>query len=331
MTTNILSVITQDVSLSIITELHKNQKPLSVYDFKETYSLAQYRYSLRQLRSYLIIASFRKKKRLYYTINPLYEEKISTLLEFDTTLTSYPSFTSYFPLLKQIEGWALADSTALDYLVPFLNLSGGKHSFCVRSVKEKEKIAQVIPQTLLDIQIQPTYFIKHPKIIHIADFPILAPEILLFRLLKHQNARVSLASLFLLPYISPKALILRMRKEKTWLPTLVYLIICLQEYLSDLPSSSPLKIWFYNINQYDRALFFQEYLKHLIPSKKVQREKLRPKSALPFSILRTHWKKKMNNYSKWDLLAELFGEKWRFFTPEAIKALYSTEDFYRKA
>jgi hypothetical protein len=329
---NILSMITDDVSLDIITELHQNQKPLSVYDFKETYSLAQYRYALRRLQSYLILSSFRKKRRFYYTINPLYEGKLSTLLELSTNLTSYPSFASFVPLLKRIEGWALAGSTALDHLVPFLYLSGGKYSFCVRSVKEKEKVAQYIPRTLLDIQIQPTYFIKHPKIIQVADFPILAPEILLFQLLRHDNARISLASLFLLPYISPQTLISRMETEKTWLPTLVYLIICIQEYLRELPSSSPLRIWFYNINQYDRELFFQQYLKHLASSKEVQRKKSRPiKSASPFSILRTQWKKKMKDYSKWDLLAEMFNEKWRRFTPEALEALYSTEDFYRKA
>ena len=328
---NILPMIADDVSLNIITELHVNQKPLSVYDFKDTYSLAQYRYALRRLQSYLIISSFRKKKRLYYVINPLYKDKLSTLLELTTNLTSYPSFASIFPLLERIEGWALAGSTALDQLVPFLSLSGGKHSFCVRSVKEKEKIAQYVPRALLDIQVLPTYFIKFPKIIHVADFPILAPEILLFQLLKHDNARIALASLFLLPYISPEALLSRMEKEKTWLPTLVYLITCLQEYLGDLPSSSPLRVWFYNIDQYDRALFFQQYLKHLTSSREVQKEKFRPiKSALSFSTLRTQWKKKMNDYSKWDLLADMFNEKWIRFTPEAIEALYSTKEFYRK-
>ena len=196
MKNNLLSLFVDEISLSILKELYQIPKPLSVYDFKEAYSLAQYRYALRRLHSCLIVSSFRKNRRLYYVINPLYEDKLSPLIEFRTALTSYPSLIKFIPLLKHIDGWAIAGSTALDHFVPFLSLSGGKHSFYVRSVKEEEKLAQIIPQALLDVQIQPTYFIKHPKIIQITDVPLLSPEILFMQLLKHPNARLSLALFF---------------------------------------------------------------------------------------------------------------------------------------
>lgn len=301
-----------------------------MYDFKEAYSLAQYRYALRRLHSCLIVSSFRKNRRLYYVINPLYEDKLSPLIEFRTALTSYPSLIKFIPLLKHIDGWAIAGSTALDHFVPFLSLSGGKHSFYVRSVKEEEKLAQIIPQALLDVQIQPTYFIKHPKIIQITDVPLLSPEILFMQLLKHPNARLSLAALFLLPYITPAVLFSRMTKEKVLFSTITYLLFCLQEYLQDLPSDSPLRIWFYNIDQYDQIFFFQEYLKLLTSSKIVRRKSDPPRSPiLSFSVLRKQWKKRMNDYSKWDLYAAIFNEQWIRFTPEAIEALYSQDDFYR--
>lgn len=331
----LISIVANPVALSILSALHEKECPLSVYDFGKTYSVAQNGYALRRLRENKIVFHFRKNKRLFFTLNPFYKEKITTLVEFTKNFyeedvnsinTFSPTLSSFLPLLKGINGWAIAGPTALDFWVPFHYLTGGKISFVVRSTKEKQKITQFFPKALLEIRVQPTYFIKTPKITYIDNWPVLEPEVLLFQLLKNPNARIRLLSVFLFPYLTSSLLLSKMHQEHTLFSTITYLLFCVHEYLGGLPPSSPIKYWFFNIDQYDLPMFFDQYMRFI-----GRKRKYHPKKAQPpqfFSNLRKQWKRKRNESNKWDQLVTVFRAQKTRFSPDAIEALINPA-FYK--
>ncbi|MHA1450761.1 MAG: hypothetical protein ACTSP4_15240 [Candidatus Hodarchaeales archaeon] len=326
-----LSIIANDVSLSILTEIIKSKHPLSIHDFSKNYSLSQYRYTIRQLQTYSVLSSFRKKKRLYYGINSLYREKIAALLEnsgdfVDTVKKakiSHGSISTLFTRLRNFSNsWALTGPHALIQYVPFLNLSPGRYTISVKSVKMKQKITSITTQELVDVLVQPSYFIRRNSIVHVKNNPVLAPSPLLFQLLKDQNARVRLASVFLLPYINPGTILSKITRERKHLLTVVYLLFSLREYLTEQPEESLMRKWFYNFDQYDTSLFFEHAVK-FSPATDNSRTKQRKakRTSMDYTQLRAQWKKKMNESSKWDIMAELFREKRTRLDEETIESL----------
>ena len=318
----LFSLIAADVPLTILSELIK-EKELTIYDLNDnTNSVAQYRYALQKLIANKIIQSRRENRKCYYSLSPTYKDKIRSLI------TCYLSFNrkNILKILQNFDGWAFRDKSALLLYVPFLTLVSSKYTISVRSIKEQEKLERLIPEigSLFEIRIQPTYFRTSTQyVLKFNGYPVLRPEIIFPNLLKSDDARVRLATIFLLPYIQPDLFYRQVQRDKRIYLTTVYLLFALQEFLQEESQEKRrdfFKTWFYNFDQLDHEMSFDRFLKiyqQTSPKKKV--------SDTFFRSLQKTWKKQNASYTKWDQVADLVSDRLVTFHPKSLGELTSIE------
>ncbi|MHA1979457.1 MAG: hypothetical protein ACW99R_19010 [Candidatus Hodarchaeales archaeon] len=314
----LFSVITDDIPLLILSELIMEEE-LSVYDFNtRTYSIAQLRYTLKKLIEYNLLLSKQQGKRVYYSLTREYKRKIQSIL------ACYFSFSSQNirSILKNFDGWAFRDKSALSFYVPFLTLVTSRDMISVRSIKEKEKLHRLLPniEEILDIKIQPTYFRRTDQYLRrIKGFPVLSPETIFPGLLKSNDSRVQLASIFLLPHMDPKRFFKTINREERVFLTTIYLLFALEDYLQEdrfTLSRNYLRIWFHNNDNLDFRLKFDSFLAkfHRLQRRKVHTSNL-------FKNLLKSTKKLQHRYTKWDRAADLVPDRLVSFNPEALSEL----------
>lgn len=318
----LFSLIAADVPLTILSELIK-EKEVTIYDLDDnTNSLAQYRYALQKLIANKIIQSRRENRKCYYSLSPTYKDKIRSLI------TCYLSFNrkNILKILQNFDGWAFRDKSALLLYVPFLTLVSSKYTISVRSIKEQEKLKRLIPEigSLFEIRVQPTYFRTSTQyVLKFNGYPVLRPEIIFPTLLKSDDARVRLATIFLLPYIQPDLFYRQVQQDRRIYLTTVYLLFALQEFLQEKSQEKRrdfFKTWFYNFDQLDHELSFDRFLK-IYPQ-------TNPRKNVPdtfFRSLQKTWKKQSASYTKWDQAADLVSDRLVTFHPKSLGELTSIE------
>ncbi|MFX0171502.1 MAG: hypothetical protein ACFE9L_06250 [Candidatus Hodarchaeota archaeon] len=318
----LFSLITNDVPLTILSELLKEKK-LTIYDFNTMiHTLAQYRYALQKLQANKVIQSERKKRKYYYYLSSSYKDKIQSLI------ACYLSFNqnNILNILQNFDGWAFRDKSALLLYVPFLTLVSSKYTISVRSIKEKEKLERLIPEieSILDIKIQPTYFRTSTQyLFKIKNYPVLRAEVIFPRLLKSDDARVRLSTIFLLPYMKPDFFYRQIQQDKRIYLTTIYLLFTLHEFLNEEKQEIKrrfFKTWFYNFDQVDHEKNYDRFLKGC------QEMSRRKKTSTNFfQTLQKTWKKKHASYTKWDLAADLVPDRLVAFNPMSLDELTSIE------
>ena len=310
----LFSLIADDVPLTILSELIK-EKELSIYDLDDnTNSVAQYRYALQKLIANNIIQSRKEKRKCYYSLSPTYKDRIKSLV------SCYLSFDrkNILKVLQNFDGWAFRGKSALFHYVPFLSLITSRYMITVRSIKEIKKLKQLIPEieSFFDIKIQPTYFRTSTQYIHkLNSYPVLRPEIIFSDLLQSDDARVRLATIFLLPYVQPDLFYSQIRLDKRIYLTTVYLLFTLQEYLQEENQERKrvfFQVWFSNIDLLDHKMSFDRFLK-VFPKRKA--------SDTFFRSLQKTLKKEDGSYTKWDQAADLVPDRLVKFHPEAFGEL----------
>ena len=318
----LFSLIAADVPLTILSELII-EKELTIYDFNDnTNSLAQYRYALQKLLANKIIQSRRKNRKCYYSLSPAYKDKIRSLI------TCYLSFNrkNILKILQNFDGWAFRDKSALRLYVPFLTLVSSKYTISVRSIKEQERLEQLLPNldSLFDIKVQPTYFrMSTHYVLKFNGYPVLRPEIIFPNLLNSDDARVRLATIFLLPYIQPDLFYRQIKQDKRIFLTTVYLLFALQEFLQEESQEKRrdfFKTWFYNFDQMDHIMIFDRFL--IIYSQVSSKKKA---SETFFRSLQKTWKKQNDRFTKWDQVANLVSDRLVTFYPKSFVDLTSIE------
>lgn len=314
----LFSLITDDIPILILSELSM-KKELSVYDFNtKIYSVAQYRYALRKLLVENLLISKKKERRVYYSISPEYQYKIQSILSW------YFSFSpnDLRAMLQNIDGWAFRDKSALLYYVPFLSLVTSKIFISVRSVKEQEKLEKLIPniKLYLDIKIQPTYFRKSTNYLcKINNFPVLRPEIIYPNLLRSDDARVRLSTIFLLPHMKEGIFNQKIEQDDQIFITTVYLLSALKEFLQEEKLEMKeifLRTWFHNYDQMDNHRNFERFLR-----RKLKNTHIQTTGTYFFRNMKKELKKQQNHYTKWDQAAELVPERLVTFRPETLEEL----------
>ena len=318
----LFSLIATDVPLTILSELIKEKK-LTIYDFNaKIHTLAQYRYALQKLLANKIIQSKRKKRKCYYSLSSSYKDKIQSLI------ACYLSFNkkNILKILQNFDGWAFRDKSALLHYVPFLTLVSSKYTISVRSIKEKDKLERLIPEigSVLDIKIQPTYFRTSTQyLLKFKNYPVLRPEIIFPALLKSDDARVRLSTIFLLPYMKPDFFFQQIRQNNRIYLTTIYLLLTLHEFLHEEKQaikSGFFKTWFYNFDQVCHEINYDRFLKIYL------KMRLRKKtSATFFRTLQKTWKKQHASYTKWDRAADLVPDRLVTFHPDSLGELTSIE------
>jgi DNA-binding transcriptional ArsR family regulator len=318
----LFSLIAADVPLTILSELIK-EKELTIYDLNDNInSVAQYRYALQKLLANNIIQSRKEKRKCYYSLSPTFKDKIKSLV------SCYLSFNrgNILKILQNFDGWAFRGKSALLLYVPFLTLVSSKYTISVRSIKEQKKLEQLIPEigSLFEIIIQPTYFRTSTHyILKFNGYPVLRPELIFPNLLKSDDARVRLATIFLLPYIQPDLFYSQVQRDKRIFLTTVYLLFTLHEFLQEESQEKArvfFKTWFYNFDRLDHEMSFDRFLKiypQIYPKKKA--------SDTFFRSLQKTWKKQNDSFSKWDRAADIVSDRLVTFHPKSLGELTSIE------
>lgn len=318
----LFSLITADVPLTILSELIK-EKELTIYDLNDnTKSVAQYRYALQKLLANKIIQSRKIKRKYYYSLSPAYKDKVRSIL------TCYLSFNrkNILKILQNFDGWAFRDKSALLLYVPFLTLVSAKYTISVRSIKEQDKLERLIPEieALFEIKIQPTYFRTSTQYIRkFNGYPVLRPEIIFPNLLKSDDARVRLATIFLLPHIQPDLFYRQVHRDNRIYLTTVYLLFVLHEFLQEERQDKRrdfFKMWFYNFDQMDHEISLDRFLR-IYP----QTSPRRKASDTFFRSLQKTWKKQNASFTKWDQAADLVSGRLVTFHPDTLDELTSIE------
>ena len=318
----LFSVVTDDIPLLILSELIM-EKELSIYDFNtRIYSIAQFRYALKKLFEYNLLLSKQKGKKVYYSLTREYRSKIQSIL------ACYFSFSlqNLRSILQNFDGWAFRGKSALSFYVPFLTLVTSRDMISVRSIKEKEKLERLLPniEGILDIKIQPTYFRRTDQYLRrIKNFPVLSPETIFPGLLKSNDSRVRLATIFLLPHMNSKLFFKNIHRDERVFLTSIYLLFALEEYLQEDRSTfrkNYLKIWFHNYDTLDFRLNFDSFLAKFC---RLQRRKVQ--SSDLFKNLLKLTKKQQQRYTKWDRAADLVPYRLVSFNPKALNELISIE------
>ena len=315
-------ILADKIPLIILSKLIM-EKELSIYDLNDTTNtVAQYRYALRKLLATNIIQSRKEKRKCYYSLSPAHKDKIRSVI------SCYLSFnrTNILKLMQKFDGWAFRGKSALLLYAPFLPLVSAKYTISVRSVKEQEKIRKLIPEigSIFDIIIQPTYFRTATQYIRkFNGYPVLRPEIIYSNLLKFDDARVRIATIFLLPYMQRDFFYNQVQKDKRIFLTTVYLLFSLSELLQEEKEESArtfFKTWFYNLDQLDHERSFDRFLK-IYPQTNFKKKA----SNTFFRSLQNTWKKQYNSYSKWDQAADLVADRLVTFQPESLDELVPIE------
>ncbi len=327
----IFNELSDEISMSILFKLYKKRRPLSIHDFNHKFSIYQYKKAIQRLRSHLILKTVKKQQKNYYSIDLRYFNLVGKFLQFydefndmnNKIIGRTPTAHDYdktFTFLCNIQNWAFTGPSALLYYVPFLNLSISKHFICVRSGKEKKKILKEISDPIIDIKVLPIYFMKPKKIISKNNVAILSPDVLFSQLLDSNNARIRLAAIFLISYLTSDILLAQVNKNKEKLRTITYLLFALKEFERNNPKSFLLNNWFWNIDHLDEFKFMDMYISYLQrPNKKIK--KLKNNQSLTFNYLRYHWKAKNRHLDKWDCLVQFFNEEDNKLNGSSLESL----------
>jgi len=329
---NLLRLL-NDVTFEILSALSKSDGPLSLYDFNQNYSLHQYRYWCKKLESELILTPIKSGKRKHYLLNKYYKEKVDRILSigdetvFRSSLNLSPGlkdkqFLQLCSLLKQEEGWAFADSTALLLWVPILDLELARFTVFVRDRNLYRRLSSYFPSSLLKVELKPSFFIKTAGTKILNGLPVLKPELLFFRLLRKPNERLRLSALFLLPYLNHRLLFSKLNKNyRDLLPTVVYGLFVLQNFLDKTSGLGYLDFWFYNLSQYDWQLIFTDFVFYY--GRKGMRNFVRTFLS-KFELTRIKLQQETDQWDFWDQCSLLFPQRNFTFTPESFKSLVST-------
>ncbi len=325
------SQIFNKVSIEILSELFNSERALTIYELNKRYSYRQYQYMLKRLESSLVVNSYKHKKKKYFRLNHFYRELVRSVLEikkweetndysgFPQSLSYDEKFFRVISALKGIKGWAFTDSTALLLWVPFLDLQLPFFTVCVRDRYLKSKLEDNFPPSVLRVQLQANFFSQKSNITFLNEVPVLKPELLVFRLLGNENKRISLSSLFLLPFLSPKTVLRFLEKNKNMFPSMMYFLLALEKVLNKNTELSVfLKQWFLNFDHFDTDLLFSRYLRQI--GKRGMRE-FKPTTFKRFELMRIKQQQQSNQWTEWDRLGMLFHGSSGKFEPSDLTEL----------
>ena len=322
------------VSFQVLSELFESEKPLSIYEFEEKFTLHQYRYWCQKLEKNLFIKSVKNGKKREYKLNDYYQEEVHKMLALKEKTRPTPpkhlspllkgneKFLRLLSLLKKEKNWAFADTTALLLWVPYLDLSVSKFTVSVRDKSLERKLQENLPSDLLEIKLLPSFFIRTKGLTVLNDIPVLKPEFLFYRLLKTPNERLRLSSFFLLPYLNPKSLARKLDKNKELYPPITYFLLALRMYLNEDHHNQLLKNWFFNLDHFNWEKLFSSYLQVIgkknlkTPYKTVFRK---------YKLKRLKYQLKTNQWDVWDRLALLFPKRNLTFSPGFFKELMNLQ------
>lgn len=320
-----------NISYQLLSELMKSKKPLSIYDFDKKYSPTQYRYWSRKLESNLIVISSKNGKRLHYRINDYCKKEVRKILNLRNgnmersplnlprSLKEDKRFFHMLNLLEGTKNWAFADTTALLMWVPFLDLHLPRYTISVKDKTLKNKFEENFPSSLLEVVLLPSYFIRTSGISLVNNIPVLKPESLFFRLLKHESERVRLSALFLLPYLSQRVLMRYLHNNMEQFPSLAYSLLTLRTYFQEYSQNSYLRIvWFFNLDQFDLEELLGNYLTYC--GKKGLKKTF--KTVLNrYELMRIKVQQRTDDWNVWDRTAMLFPKRNLTFDPSSFMEL----------